>query len=179
MRVFISINIPKEIASEIKKIQDTLPKFLGKKTELENLHLTLKFLGEVDENTLEKVKEKLKNIQGKKFKAEINKIGFFDNLKSRKYEQKIIVWLSLTNCENLQKQVDEKLRDLFEPEKRFMSHLTIARVKYVQNKKDFFNKLKQIKFSKIKFEIDHFYLMQSKLSSKASKYEILEEYFLV
>ena len=47
MRVFISINISEEIRKEIKKIQDFLPEFFGKKTELENLHLTLKFLGNI------------------------------------------------------------------------------------------------------------------------------------
>ena len=33
MRTFISIDIPEEIAKEIKKIQDKLPEFYGKKTE--------------------------------------------------------------------------------------------------------------------------------------------------
>ena len=48
-----------EISShaEMRKIQEALPEFEGKKTETENLHLTLKFLGEIDETTLEKTKE--------------------------------------------------------------------------------------------------------------------------
>ena len=58
MRTFISIDMPEVVRSEIEKIQDVLPEFFGKKTERDNLHLTLKFLGEIDE---EKVKEFEKN----------------------------------------------------------------------------------------------------------------------
>ena len=72
-RVFIAIDIPKEARREIIKIQDSLPEFNGKKTESENLHLTLKFLGEVDSNDVEKVKEKLRKIKVKGFEVEINK----------------------------------------------------------------------------------------------------------
>ena len=57
MRCFIALDLPVEIIKEIKKIQKELPEFIGKKTESENLHLTLKFLGEVSE-------EKIKEIRG-------------------------------------------------------------------------------------------------------------------
>ncbi len=38
MRTFISVDMPKEVKEEIKKIQDKLLNFFGKKTEFENLH---------------------------------------------------------------------------------------------------------------------------------------------
>ena len=47
MRTFIAVDIPENVKEEIIKIQDKLPEFVGKLTELENLHLTLKFLGEI------------------------------------------------------------------------------------------------------------------------------------
>jgi len=59
MRAFISLELPEEIKKEIVKIQNKLPEFIGKKTEKQNLHLTLKFLGEVGEEELEKIKKKL------------------------------------------------------------------------------------------------------------------------
>ena len=45
VRAFIGIDIPNGIKKEIIKQQNSLPEFFGKKTEPENLHLTLKFLG--------------------------------------------------------------------------------------------------------------------------------------
>ena len=66
MRVFISLNIPKEIKKEIKKIQNKLPEFNGKITEENNLHLTLKFLGEISEQRVEEIRKKLRKINFRK-----------------------------------------------------------------------------------------------------------------
>ncbi len=171
MRCFISINLPKEIKEKIKVIQNKLPEFYGKKTELENLHLTLKFLGEIDEQKVEEVKRRLRKIKFEGFEAEVNEIGVF----SEKFIR--IIWLHLTNCDEIQKLVDDKLKDLFEPERRFMSHLTIARVKNIEDRKKFLTELKKIKIPGIKFVVDKCYLMKSELTPEGPKYVILEEYF--
>jgi len=173
MRCFISINIHEDVIEEIEKIQQKLPVFQGKKTELGNLHLTLKFLGEINEDKIEEVKEKLREIKVGKFESEIDSIGVF----SEKFIK--IIWLHLKGRSELQKTIDEKLKDLFEPEKRFMSHLTIARVKAIKDAKEFLNELKKIKFSKIKFQVDKFYLMKSELVNERPRYGVLEEYSLV
>jgi len=172
MRAFISINISEEIKKEIKKIQDLLPEFFGKKTELQNLHLTLKFLGEVEEKDAEETKEKLRKIKIEKFATEIDEIGVF----SEKFLR--IIWLHMKDCDNLQKQIDNALKNLFEPEKRFMSHLTIARIKGLKDKKGFLQDLKKIKIEKIKFKVDKFYLMKSELTAEGPRYSVLEEYNL-
>jgi len=172
-RCFIAINIPKNIKNKIYEIQNQLPEFIGKKTKLENLHLTLKFLGEINEDKIEKIKEKLKQTKFKKFNTTLDEVGVF----SEKFIK--ILWLHLTNCTELQKQIDNSLQDLFKPEFRFMSHITIARVKKIQNKNQFLENLKKIKIPEIKFHIDKFYLMSSELSSQDPKYKIIEEYNLV
>jgi len=172
MRTFISINIPEEIRKEIKKIQDLLPEFFGKKTELQNLHLTLKFLGEVDIEKLEEVKKRLRKIKIEKFATEIDEIGVFSEDFIR------IVWLHMKDCDNLQKQIDDALKNLFKSERRFMSHLTIARIKGLKDKKGFLQDLKKIKIEKIKFKVDKFYLMKSELTAEGPRYSVLEEYNL-
>lgn len=172
MRAFISIDIPEKVKDEIVKIQKQIPEFKGKLTEKENLHLTLKFLGEIDEYKIEKIKEKLSEIKYNSFEAEIGSIGIF----SEKFVR--IVWLHIANCEKLQKQIDEKLSELFEKEKRFMSHLTIARVKSIQDKKEFVEKLYNIIIPKINFYVDSFNLKESTLTSKGSLYRDLERYNL-
>ncbi len=178
MKTFISIDIPEGIKEEIIKIQDKLPEFKGKKTEPENLHLTLKFLGEINNKKVEKVKARLRRIDYNSFAAEIGPLGYFDNQRSRKYSQNLVTWLHLTNCGGLQKVIDEDMGDLFAREERFMSHLTIARVKKVKNKKLFLEKLKQIKVPNLKFKVDAFYLMESKLSEKGPEYSVIERYSL-
>ena len=172
MRTFISIDLPEEVKKEVKKIQDKLPEFDGKKAELENLHLTLKFLGEIDDDKVEEVKERLNKIKFGKFPVAMDRIGVFsDNFVK-------IIWLHLNGCNELQKEIDKRLKGLFEPEKRFMSHLTIARVKSVKNKKEFLEKLKRIKIPTMKFIIDKFKLKKSILNPEAPIYEDIEVYDL-
>ena len=190
MRTFIALDLPAEIIREIKKIQKELPEFIGKKTESENLHLTLKFLGDVSEEKVEQIKECLKKIklsprddsskddtavpsgEPQKFQVSIDSIGVFSKKVIR------IVWLHLTNCDALQKEIDDSLKGLFKPEERFMSHLTISRVKNVENKKEFLEKLKKIKIPKINFMVENFKLKSSTLKSEGPVYEDIEIYNL-
>lgn len=74
MRVFISINISDKIKKEIIKIQNKLPPSKSKLTEKENLHLTSKFLDEINEKEIEEVKSELREIKFLKFVTRITKI---------------------------------------------------------------------------------------------------------
>ncbi len=172
MRTFIAIDIPEETKKEIIKIQERLPEFKGKLTERENLHITLKFLGEIGKEKIEEVKKKLEEIKYKKFNAILDKIGFFDN------QDRGVIWVHITNCYDLQKEVDYKLEGLFEREKRFMSHLTIARTKYIKDKEKFLDELNKIKISPLKFQVKKFVLKESIPLKQKHVYETLESYNL-
>jgi len=171
-RCFISIELPELVREKIKKIQDILPEFKGKKTELANLHLTLKFLGEIDDEKIEKVREKLREIRYRRFEAGIDALGVF----SPKFVK--IVWLHLTNCDELQRQIDNSLKDLFEKERRFMGHVTIARVKNIKDKKEFLEKIKKIKVPEMRFCVSEFKLRQSILKPEGPEYRDIETYNL-
>ena len=172
MRAFISIDVSEKVKEEIRKIQSQLPEFIGKKTELENLHLTLKFLGEVSDEQVEKIKEKLKEIKFKKFETKIDEIGVFSERFIR------IIWIHLKNCEKLQVEVDNALKSLFPKEKRFMSHLTIARVKKIDDKNKFLKELRKVKINSVKFLVEDFRLKKSTLRPEGPIYEDLEVYGL-
>lgn len=175
MRLFISLDIPEEIKKEITKIQKRLPEFKGKKTEKQNLHLTLKFLGEVPFSKLDEIKNKLSEIKLPEFKTKISKLGFFSKSEIR------IIWLLMSDCEKLQKEVDEKLSEIFPKEKRFMGHLTIARVKSVENKKEFIEALEsldKIRNFEREFSVKEFNLMQSVLNPSGPEYKLVKSYSL-
>jgi 2'-5' RNA ligase len=172
MRTFISIDLNKETKDEIKRVQNSLPVFAGKKTEVESLHLTLKFLGEIDEYVLKRVEESLKKINFRKFKVKLGEIGFFKENFIK------IVWIELKNCEELQKEIDDNLRNYFSKEEKFMPHITIARVKQIEDP-DFFKKqLKKIKVKEVEFEVDKFKLKESKLRKEWPRYTDLGIYKL-
>lgn len=178
MRAFIAINFPEEVKEKLRKVQEKLPEFPGKETEIENLHLTLKFLGEIDEKSLENTRERLRKIDFKHFDAGITSSGIFDNRKSDEYKRKIIVWAGVGGCEELQKEVDNALGGLFEREKRFMGHVTLARAKDLPDKSTFLKKIEILKISKISFTVASFFLMESELTSQGAKYRTIEEYKL-
>lgn len=178
IRCFIALELPREVINEVERVQQEIGKknmFHGKFTEPENLHLTLKFLGENSEEKVEEVRKKLKEIEQEKFKAKLGKIGVF----SRRFIK--IVWMKISGqgVFSLQQAIDDKMSEIgFEKEKRFMSHLTIARVKNVKDRRLFLQELDKIKSKEIEFEINSFYLVKSELTSEGPEYEVLERYDL-
>jgi len=175
MRCFVALDLSREFINYIHEIQQLIKRqnlFIGKFTESENLHLTLKFLGEIDEEKVEEVKEKLKKVREEEFEAELGEVGVF----SKKFLR--IIWIKLKNCDKLQKAIDDALSNLFPIENRFMSHITIARVKKVGDRKALLDYIKNMKTKNIKFKVDKFFLKKSELAPSGSSYEDLEEYSL-
>jgi len=174
-RAFICIDFPDEIIKEITRVQGAVGKvkFTGKLTEVENLHLTLKFLGEIDNKKLEDARERLKKIKFSEMELKLEKVGIFS------YRGKPrIVWIKVAGKEifELQKNIDSALKDLLSPEERFMSHLTIARVKYAKDKKGFEKYIDGIEVKKLKFKIDRFKLKSSELGKTGPVYKDIEVY---
>lgn len=174
MRLFIAIEIPEDVKNYIEMVQEKIDNDLAKIRFIikEQIHLTLKFLGEVQPNEVENIKDKLKKIKFKSFSTYLGSIGVFPN---ENYIR--VVWIGLkpeNEVLELQKNIDEKLKKLFNKEKNFKAHITLARVKFVEDKKKFVDRLNKIKIEKKKIDINKFKLMKSNLSSKGTIYEDLE-----
>ena len=175
-RIFISIDFPDNVIKEVARVQGILGnwKFTGKTTELENLHLTLKFLGEITGEKLEEIKNKLREIRFRKMEIGLGNVGSFSHRGKPR-----IIWIKLLGKEiyELQKKIDDALEETgFAKEERFMGHLTIARVKYVKDAKGFKEYIDTTKLKKIKFMADKFKLMESELREMGPVYSIIEEY---
>lgn len=175
-RTFIAIDFPDEVIKETARIQDILGtrKFTGKMTELENLHLTLKFLGEINNTKLEEIKKKLKDIKFSEFEARLEDIGTF----SRQGNPKI-AWIKIggKSIFELQKKVDEKMKECgFNLEDRFMSHMTVARIKYVKDNEAFIEYVKNIGLKEVKFNLNEFKLKESELNPLGPVYKDIEIY---
>lgn len=177
MRTFIAIDLPKEIKDYLYELQNKLRVLPAKVkwTAKKNLHLTLLFIGEINENRLYQIKERLNSIKLKKFEANLDKIGVFPNENYIK-----IIWVSL-NPKNkiieLQQKIDSELLDLIKRDKEFNVHLTLGRVKFVKNKQEFKEKLK-LDIEKKNFEINEFKLIKSDLTKDGPQYTNLEVYKL-
>lgn len=174
MRLFIAIELPDDIKECLSKIQE---KIIGPENKIrlvgkEQMHLTLKFLGEVRPHNAEILRKSLKEIAFEPFSVSLDVIGVFPN---ENYIR--VVWFGLKpedKIMELQKSIDDKLQKLFQKEKGFKAHLTLARVEYIKDKAAFIQKLNGIKVDNKKIEVNNFKLIKSTLTPKGPIYENLE-----
>jgi len=176
IRCFIAIDFPDEVIKEVARVQEEVSKmkFTGKMTEIENLHLTLKFLGEIDADKVEEVKKKLSEVKFKEFEGKLGSVGTFSILGNPR-----IIWIKVGGNEiwELQKEIDLKMKELgFKMEERFMSHLTIARLKYIEDKKSFIEHIKKVGVKEIKFKVREFKLKKSDLQLLGPVYTDINTY---
>jgi len=145
----------------------------GKFVEKESLHLTLKFLGEITNEEIEKIKKGLRKIKFKKFDGYIGKTGFFNDEKHIK-----IIWVELISNElnELQKQIDKATFEIKRDSKKFDSHITTVRVKSIIDKPLLIKEVKRIHFKNLDFEIKDFFLMKSELFSEGPKHKVIEKF---
>ena len=171
MRLFIAVEIPKEISDKLRDLQAEF-RGLAKIKFVNSFHCTLKFLGEVNENNLDNIKDRLSNINFKSFNSKIENIGVFPN------DKKInIIWIGINGkIIELQKKIDENLLDISQKDQKFHGHITLGRVKFVKDKKQFIEKLK-IKFED-EFLVNNFKLIKSDLTKDGPKYTTIQEYKL-
>lgn len=187
IRLFWAINLPSDlknnIDNEIRCQLSPTPADL-KWVEDKNLHLTLKFLGDVDsalvEEVLRGVKSKVEGFGPLHF--EVRGVGCFPGRKRPR-----VLWAGL------QGQVD-KLRKLYEKvqqahstlgfekgNKRFSPHITLARFRSPLNSTKFMQTAEELVPPTKKlgsFETVSIELMQSTLSRQGPEYNILSQVWL-
>ncbi len=139
MRLFIAIELSEPIRDILSQIQSHL-KYSGadvKWVEKDNIHLTLKFLGETTEKKAEEVRSALDIIgsQTRSFEISLKDIGSFP-----KIDYPRVIWVGLDKgvleSTVLATKIDEALSKMgFQKETRpFAAHLTIGRVRSPKNK---------------------------------------------
>lgn len=182
MRTFIAITLPDEINKNIFEFQSELKKeniLIGNWTS--NYHITLKFLGEVNEEKLSKIIALLDTIcrKTKKFELTLKGIAAFPS------ENHIRVVFANIGEGNesamfLQRQIDTVLKkENFLPEKNYQNHITLIRVKSIIDKgklKDIFEKYKNKSFGT--FTVGHIELIKSTLTPGGPIYEVIKKFQL-
>ncbi|MCX7987907.1 MAG: RNA 2',3'-cyclic phosphodiesterase [Thermodesulfovibrio sp.] len=188
MRCFIAIELPEDIKNFIDKLISLNSSVEGVNiVKKDNLHLTLKFLGEVKSELIPTLIKSLNNLANEfsPFNLKISHPGVFpDKIKPR------VIWIGLESSKTIRElaaKIDEEMsKHGFEREQRvFKAHITVARVKNPQNGRYIFEKIfksfreKMLNNSptkKLDFQVREFVLMKSTLTPKGSIYEVLERF---
>ena len=164
MRAFIAIDIP--FNSKIGEMQDSIEGGV-KKVERENMHITLKFLGEIEEKILPEIESIVEDCKVEEFTIKLHGIGFFPNERYVK-----VIWIGIEGYEPVERMarcIDEKLARMgFKRERSYVPHLTVARAKGPVNLKAL-EKFRDFDFGEI--SVEEVRIKKSTLTPKGPVYE--------
>ncbi len=176
MRAFIAVEIPETVRKKVTELIDAVRGNLPIKwVEFQNLHITIKFLGEVPEEMVDGVitiaDQSKKNF--KPFEMSLENLGCFPDQRNPR-----VVWIGVQdgkeNLVELQKRLDVDLAALkFEPEKRFHAHLTIGRTKARCDVSGILEK----KFLSERFLVKGFTLIKSTLTPQGPIYDAVKTFY--
>ena len=168
MRAFMAVEVNKGLVNKILEIQKMLAEAnaLVKFVEPENLHFTFKFLGDITpekgEAIVEMAEEKVKNYSP--FDINIQGTGVFPNLGYIK-----VIWLGVEEPDTfsqMQEDFDKEFVKMgFNKERSYIPHLTVGRVKGVQNKELLLSVVKELEDIEVgTMKVDKLILKESDLT---------------
>jgi RNA 2',3'-cyclic 3'-phosphodiesterase len=182
MRAFLAVEVNAELVDKILGIQKTLAEAnaLVKFVEAENLHFTFKFLGDITPEKAEIItnmaEDKINDYSP--FDINIKGTGVFPNLGYIR-----VIWLGVENPETfskMQEDFDQEFVKLgFKKERSYIPHLTIGRVKGVQNKELLVSMVRELEDVDIgTMKVDRLILKESDLTPVGPIYTDLKEIYL-
>ncbi|MFH1854724.1 MAG: RNA 2',3'-cyclic phosphodiesterase [Candidatus Omnitrophota bacterium] len=181
IRAFIGVNIGipakqqiLELINHLKKSNSDV-KWVGEP----QMHLTLKFLGDIEQDKIPEISNTLKSIALKSsvFEISFSGIGAFPTINRPR-----IIWLGIgngsDNLRTLAALVEKEMENMgFTKEERdYKAHLTLGRVRSQKNIKELSKLLSETSFKyQANIRIDRLTLFQSTLTQKGAIYTILSE----
>lgn len=174
VRLFIAVKISPELAQSLDAVirQLAVAEAEVKWVKTKNLHLTLKFLGEVDPAEIPALIAALQNIRSEKFTLEVGSIRVLPD-----YRRPRVIYADvLQGAEKFLKLailVEKTVVSLgFEAETRpFLAHLTLGRFKGTGRLKKLFENIdgaKGVIFGKL--SVSEIYLIKSELRPEGPQY---------
>lgn len=182
-RIFIAVDISDEarrrVSVYIESLRREFPNLRVGWEKPEKLHLTLKFLGDADENQLKDLIEIANRTaaQISKFTLRISQTGVFPSPRNAR-----ILWLGVKDEKKSLLKISEILeaeceKPGFSKEKRnFKAHLTIARLREPHKSKEIAQKHLQNEFEPVEFEVPEIVIYESRLQPSGSIYSIVSRH---
>ncbi|MCW4009363.1 MAG: RNA 2',3'-cyclic phosphodiesterase [Candidatus Bathyarchaeota archaeon] len=181
VRAFLAFDIDSDAVKKKLTYMQTQAVQTGadlKLVEPENIHMTIRFLGDITLNMADKIFEEMQKTQFKPFPVQLTGLGVFPSLSYPR-----VVWagiaLGADQLQNVFEQIEPRLQKLgLTPDnKAFSPHLTIARVRSARNKPqlaEFVTKNAKYDFGAV--EARCLRLKRSQLTPKGPIYSTLKEY---
>lgn len=174
-RLFVAIDFPEDIIQQLTRLCYGMPG--ARWVDEDQLHLTLRFIGEVDGGQFREIRDELATVKVAPFRMSLKGIGHFPPRKKPR-----VLWAGVEKNETLlllKNKVDAALSrvDLPGDDRKFAPHVTLARFKEPPS----FNRLTTYiagnnLFSTMPFAISAFHLYSSQLTPKGAIHTIEASY---
>jgi len=182
IRSFIAIEVPQEVKSRMEEVQRELRQTEAdiKWVRPDAIHLTLKFLGSIRREDVERISQAVGPVIGhwKPFEVCILGMGCFPNLRNPR-----VVWVGVDrgkqSLTSLQHEVEKRMAELsFPPEDRpFSPHLTLGRVRSLRGKANLSQAVESRKGVEVGiFQAREVILFRSELKPSGAVYTKLKEF---
>lgn len=176
MRLFVALELPWQLRQRLAALGGGVPG--ARWVPAENLHLTLRFIGEVPPFRAEEIDHALAALRARRFSLVLAGIGTF-----AKAGRETMLWVGVErseHLEHLQGKIETALqRAGLEPERRrFAPHVSLARLDNAAPEKLAIFVQRYNLFRTEPFEIEHFTLFSSRLGKEQAAYEAEVEYDL-
>ncbi len=179
IRTFIAVELDPNLREHIREIQARFADFPLKFVDPEIVHITLKFLGDVEASKIPSLAAALDSMMCEPFEAGLEGVGVFPKPSNPK-----VLWLGgVGNFKVLHDEVEALLEPFkFEKDDReFTAHATLARVKFLKKdqKKAFVDILKDLKDLKLgSMRVNRITLKKSILTPEGPIYETMHTVYL-
>jgi len=167
IRLFVALELPAKMRERLAALQGGVPG--ARWTTDEQMHLTLRFIGEVDENVAHDIDDALAGVRAPAFELELAGVGEFGGKKPR------ALWAGVRAKDallHLQKKIETALQRIGLPpeERKFSAHVTLARMRTAPREKVVQFLTHHALFASAPFGVKEFVLFSSHLGSGGSVY---------
>ncbi len=181
IRTFIAIELPAKIVDGLKKIQNELRVAGNNVTWVkpENIHLTIKFLGDIETDKIDSIAGLLEGAAAKShsFDISVKGVGGFPTIDNPR-----VLWVGIeesnVNLFALYNNIEDALSAIsFAKEERsFKPHLTLGRIKFLKDKKGLKERIERFKDITLgQYMVDSICFFQSTLTPKGAVHIKLKE----
>jgi len=171
-RVFCAVELPPDVRAQLEdhvaRLRRAVPDVAASWSRVENIHLTLKFFGNVEVDRIEGISAGIDRAATDiaPFEIAIGKTGTFRTQ---------VLWIGVSDPSGKLTVLHERLGS---EDRAYQPHLTIARIRRPEGAKRLVDAHRQMQFENVSVRVKEVVLFRSELSPKGSKYTAISKHGL-
>ncbi len=171
-RVFCAVELPHEIRAQLEehvaRLRREVPDVAASWSRVENIHLTLKFFGNVEVDRIEATSRAIdRAVKGiAQFEIGVGKTGSFRSQ---------VLWIGVSDPSGTLTTLHERIG---REDRAYRPHLTIARIRRPDGARRLVDAHQQMNFDPVAVKVTEVILFRSELSPKGSKYTAISKHEL-